>query len=52
MCAWKEGTGPHHEADGSLLVNVNGHVGALDPGVGAEVAKPHVRIPANGTAPR
>lgn len=43
--------GPHHEADGSLLINVDGHVGALDPRVGAEVAQPHVRVPADSMVP-
>lgn len=45
----EEGAGPYHEADGPLLIDVDGHVGALDPGVGAEVAQPHVGVPANST---
>lgn len=29
--------GSHHQADGSLLVDINRDVGALDPGVCAQV---------------
>lgn len=32
----------HHESDGSLLVDVDGDVGALDPGVGAQVSQSYV----------
>lgn len=46
--------GPHHEPDGPLLLDVNGHVGALDPGVGAQVPQPDIGVPAGRTrsAPR
>lgn len=37
---------PHHEPDGPLLLDVDGHVGALDPRVGAEVPQPDIRVPA------
>lgn len=37
---------PHHEPDGPLLLHVNGHVGALDPRVGAQVPQPDIRVPA------
>lgn len=36
--------GTHHESDGPLLIDVNGNVGALDPGVGAEMPQPDVRV--------
>lgn len=39
--------GPHHEPDGPLLIDVDGDVGALDPGVGAQVSQPYVRVPAD-----
>lgn len=34
----------HHEPDGSLLINVDGNIGALDPGVGAEVSQTYVGV--------
>lgn len=37
---------PYHEPDGPLLLDVDGHVGALDPRVGAEVPQPDIRVPA------
>lgn len=40
--------GPHHEPNGSLLLNVDGHVGALDPCVGAEMPQPDIGVPAGG----
>lgn len=36
--------GTHHESDGPLLIDVNGNVGALDPGVGTEMPQPNVRV--------
>lgn len=38
--------GTHHEPDGSLLINVDGDIGALDPGVGAQMSQSHVRVSA------
>lgn len=38
--------GTHHESDGSLLINIDGDVGALDPGVGAQMSQSHVRVSA------
>lgn len=43
--------GTHHESDGPLLVDVNGNVGALDPGVGAEMPQPDVRVSGRQTMP-
>lgn len=40
----------HHESDGSLLVDVDGDVGALDPGVGAQVSQSYVRVSGRQTA--
>lgn len=37
--------GPHHEPDRPFLLHVNGRIGTLDPGVGAEVPQPHVGVP-------
>lgn len=34
----------HHESDGPFLIDVNGNVGALDPGVGTEMPQPDVRV--------
>lgn len=42
---WSLG-GTHHKSDGSLLVNVDGDVGALDPGVGAQMSQSHIRVSA------
>lgn len=36
--------GTHHESDGPLLIDVDGNVGALDPGVGAEMPQPNVGV--------
>lgn len=36
--------GTNHESDGSLLFYVDGDVGALDPGVGAQMSQPYVRV--------
>lgn len=38
--------GTHHESDGSLLINIDGDIGALDPGVGAQMSQSHVRVSA------
>ena len=35
----------HVQHDRLLLVLVDGLVGAVDPGVGAQVSEPHVRVP-------
>lgn len=40
----------NHESDGSLLVDVDGDVGALDPGVGAQVSQSYVRVSGRQTA--
>lgn len=41
--------GTHHESDGSLFVTINGDVGALDPGIGAQMSQSHVRVSATKT---
>lgn len=38
--------GTNHESDGSLLIYIDGDVGALDPGVGAQMSQSNVRVPA------
>lgn len=43
--------GAHHESDGSLLVDIDGDVGALDPGVGAQMSQSYVRVSGRQTAP-
>lgn len=40
----------NHESDGSLLVDVDGDIGALDPGVGAQVSQSYVRVSGRQTA--
>lgn len=35
----------HHESDGSLLVDVDGNIRALDPRVGAQVSQSNKRVP-------
>lgn len=40
----------HHESDGSLLVDIDGDVGALDPGVGAQVPQSYIRVSGRRTA--
>lgn len=39
----------HHQSDRPLLVDVDGDVGALDPGVGAQMSQPDVRVSARQT---
>lgn len=41
----------HHESDWSLLIDVYGDVGALDPGVGAEVSQSYIRVPGRQVTP-
>lgn len=42
----------HHEPNGPLLLNVDGHVGALDPRVGTEVPQPDIGVPRGGAEGR
>lgn len=42
--------GSHHQSDRSLLVDVNGDIGALDPRVGAQVSQSYIRVSAREKA--